>query len=47
MFFSQQSKFSANTLNTHKVEHGDDGSTLIIKQLDQTVQYLAHFIQED
>ena len=36
--FAQQAKFSANNLNTNKVEHGDNGSTLIIKVLEQTVK---------
>ena len=36
--FAQQAKFSANNLNTNKIEHGDNGSTLIIKVLEQTVK---------
>ncbi len=43
--FAQQAKFSANSLNTYKVEHGDNGSTLIIKVLDQTVKYSVHFFK--
>ncbi len=43
--FAQQAKFSANSLNTNKVEHGDNGSTLIIKVLDQTAQVLSSFLQ--
>jgi hypothetical protein len=37
--FAQQSKFSASSLNTNNVEHGNNGSTLNIKQLDQTIKY--------
>ena len=43
--FAQQAKFSANSLNTNKVEHGDNGSTLIIKVLEQTVKYSVHFFK--
>ena len=43
--FAQQAKFSANSLNTNKVEHGDNGSTLIIKVLDQTVKYSVRFFK--
>jgi hypothetical protein len=39
--FAQQAKFLANSLNTNKVEHSDNGSTLIIKQRDQPVKYSA------
>jgi hypothetical protein len=44
--FAQQARFSANTLNTNKVEHGDDGSTLVIKQLEQTVKYCSRFFKK-
>ena len=44
-FFAQQAKFSANSLNTNKVEHGDNGSTLITKVLDQTVKYSVRFFK--
>ncbi len=37
--FAQQAKFLTNSLNTNKVKHGDNGSTLNIKQLDQTIKY--------
>ena len=43
--FAQQAKFSANSLNTNKVEHGDNGSTLVIKQLEQTIKYSARFFK--
>ena len=43
--FAQQAKFSANSLNTNKVEHGDNGSTLITKVLDQTVKYSVRFFK--
>jgi hypothetical protein len=43
--FAQQAKFSANSLNTNKVEHGDNGSTLIIKQLEQTIRYSVRFFK--
>jgi hypothetical protein len=43
--FAQQAKFSANSINTNKVEHGDNGSTLNIKQLDQTVKYSVRFFK--
>jgi len=43
--FAQQAKFSANSLNTNKVEQGDNGSTLIIKVLDQTVKYSVRFFK--
>jgi hypothetical protein len=43
--FAQQANFSANSLNTNKVEHGDNGSTLIIKVLDQTVKYSVRFFK--
>jgi hypothetical protein len=44
--FAQQAKFLANTLNTNKVEHGDDGSTLVIRQLEQTVKYISRFLKK-
>ncbi len=43
--FAQQAKFLANSLNTNKVEHSDNGSTLIIKQRDQPVKYSAWFFK--
>ena len=43
--FTQQAKFSSNSLNTNKVEHGDNGSTLIIKQLEQTIRYSVRFFK--
>jgi hypothetical protein len=36
--FTQQAKFLTKTLNTNKVEHGDNGSNLNVKQLKQTVK---------
>jgi hypothetical protein len=44
--FAQQAKFSANTLNTNKVEHGNNGSTLNVKQLKQTVKYILRFFKK-
>jgi hypothetical protein len=43
--FAQQAKFLANSLNINKVEHGNNGSTLIIKQLDQTIKYFVQFFK--
>jgi hypothetical protein len=43
--FAQQAKFLVNSLNTNKVEHGDNGSMLIIKQLDQTIKYLVQIFK--
>jgi hypothetical protein len=43
--FAQQAKFSANSLITNKVKHGDNRSTLIIKQLEQTIQYSVYFFK--
>jgi hypothetical protein len=43
--FTQQAKFLASSLNTNKVEHGDNGSTLNIKQLDQTVKNSVRFFK--
>jgi hypothetical protein len=42
--FAQQAKFLGNALNTNMIEHGDNGSMLIIKQLDQPITY---FLEED
>jgi hypothetical protein len=44
--FTQQAKFLANTLNTNKVEHGNNGSTLNVKQLKQTVKYILRFFKK-
>jgi hypothetical protein len=44
--FAQQAKFSANTLNTNKVENGDNGSTLNVKQLKQTVKYILRLFKK-
>jgi hypothetical protein len=44
--FAQQAKFLANTLNTNKVEHGNNGSTLNVKQPKQTVKYISRFLKK-
>ncbi len=45
--FVQQAKFlAANTLNTNKVEHGNNGSILNVKQLKQTVEYISCFFRK-
>jgi hypothetical protein len=44
--FAQQAKFLANTFNTNKVEHGNNGSTLNVKQLKQTVKYISRFFKK-
>jgi hypothetical protein len=44
--FAQQAKFLANTLNTNKVEHGHNNSTLNVKQLEQTVKYISRFFKK-
>jgi hypothetical protein len=44
--FAQQAKFLANTLNTNKVEHGNNGSTLNVKQFKQTVKYILRFFKK-
>ncbi len=44
--FAQQAKFLANTLNTNKVEHGNNGSTLNVNQLKQTVKYILPFFKK-
>ena len=46
MFFAQQAMFSANSINTNKVEHGDNCLTLNIKQIELTVKYSVRFFKQ-